>query len=97
MLPYTVIKEANPPEVSGTTAGVIGFLNLSFTSLLIPAFGWMLGWASAGASEWTLDHYQIGFQPLLYGVVIAIVLSLLLKETGPRRARLQPAVAASEQ
>jgi MFS family permease len=97
MVPYTVIKEANPPEVSGTTAGVIGFLNLSFTSLLIPAFGWMLGWASAGASEWTLDHYQIGFQPLLYGVVIAIVLSLLLKETGPRRARLQPAVAASEQ
>jgi hypothetical protein len=31
----------------------------------------------------TLDHYQMAFQPLLYGVALAIVLTFLLKETGP--------------
>jgi len=30
------------------------------------------------------QHYQTAFAPLLLGVVVAIVLSLLLKETGPR-------------
>ena len=28
MLPYTVIKEANPPEASGTATGVVNFLEL---------------------------------------------------------------------
>jgi len=28
LLPYTVIKEANPPEFSGTATGVVNFLNL---------------------------------------------------------------------
>jgi hypothetical protein len=31
----------------------------------------------------TLEHYQQGFEPLLYGVAVAIVLCLFLKETGP--------------
>jgi hypothetical protein len=31
----------------------------------------------------TLDHYQAAFQPLLYGVALAFILSLVLKETGP--------------
>ena len=31
----------------------------------------------------TLEHYQTAFEPLLYGVALAIVLTLLLKETGP--------------
>jgi hypothetical protein len=29
------------------------------------------------------EHYQAGFEPLLYGVALAIVLTLVLKETGP--------------
>jgi hypothetical protein len=30
----------------------------------------------------TLDHYQTAFEPLLYGVGVAIVLTLFLRETG---------------
>jgi hypothetical protein len=42
----------------------------------------------------TLEHYQSAFQPLLYGVALAVVLTLLLRETGPGvRARV-PAAAA---
>ncbi len=87
MLPYTVIKEANPPEMSGTSTGVVNFLNFTFSALLGPVFGWVLLQVSGGADSVTLTHYQTTFQPLLYGVVLAVLLTLLLKETGPAAAR----------
>ena len=83
MLPYTVIKEANPPELSGTATGVINFLNFTFSALLGPVFAGWLATASGGATDMGLEHFQTAFAPLLYGVALAIVLSLLLKETGP--------------
>jgi MFS family permease len=82
MLPYTVIKEANPPQFGGTATGVVNFLNFTFSALLGPVFGWTLQRVSGGAARMELKHYQTAFEPLLYGVVIAIILSLLLKETG---------------
>ena len=82
MLPYTVIKEANPPQFGGTATGVVNFLNFTFSALLGPVFGWSLLKVSGGASQLELEHFQKAFQPMLVGVVIAIVLSLLLKETG---------------
>jgi MFS family permease len=83
MLPYTVIKEANPPEFSGTATGVVNFLNFTFSALLGPVFAGILQRASGGAPQMELEHYQTTFAPLLYGVAIAIILSFLLKETGP--------------
>jgi MFS family permease len=82
MLPYTVIKEANPPGVSGSATGVINFLNFTFSALLGPVFGWVLVTVSGGASRMTLDTYQTAFEPLLYGVGAAMLLTLLLRETG---------------
>jgi MFS family permease len=87
MLPYTVIKEANPPQMSGTATGVVNFLNFTFSALLGPVFGWILLSVSGGAATMTLDHYQTAFEPLLYGVGLAIVLTVLLKETGPAVSR----------
>ena len=92
MLPYTVIKEANPPEVSGTATGVINFLNFTFSALLGPVFGWILAAVSGGAPSMSLTHYQTAFEPLLYGVALAIVLTLLLKETGPAARPPSPAL-----
>ena len=44
-----------------------------------------------------LQHYQSTFVPLLYGVAIAILLTFVLKETGPAvRADLRNAVAREE-
>jgi len=82
MLPYTIIKEANPPGVSGTATGVVNFLNFTFSALLGPVFGWVLTAASGGAGPSTAEHYQTAFQPLLYGVGLAIVLTFFLNETG---------------
>src|SRR5439155_14274087 len=38
MIPYTVIKEANRPEHSGTATGVVNFINFGVTALLGPFF-----------------------------------------------------------
>jgi hypothetical protein len=87
MIPYSVIKEANPTELGGTATGVVNFLNFTFSALLGPVFGWLLATVAGSAETRGLEHYQTTFQPLLYGVVVAIVLALLLKETGPAGAR----------
>ncbi|HEY6546961.1 MAG TPA: MFS transporter, partial [Vicinamibacteria bacterium] len=82
MLPYTVIKEANPPEYSGTATGVVNFLNFTFSALLGPVFGGILRRVSGGEGAMTLEHYQTAFEPLLYGVGLAVLLTIVLKETG---------------
>jgi len=87
MLPYTVIKEANAPEHGGTATGVVNFINFTFSALLGPVFGWLLVAVTGDAAQRELAHYQATFQPLLYGVILALVLTLLLKETGTAAAR----------
>ena len=86
MIPYTVIKEANRPEHSGTATGVINFLNFAMTALLGPLLASRLIAASQGG-ERELGHYQQTFTPLLFGVAIAILLALILRETGPKARR----------
>jgi MFS family permease len=86
MITYTVIKEANRPEHSGTATGVVNFINFSFSALLGPIFGTLLTKASGGG-ERSLEHYQVTFEPMVYGVGIAVLLAFLLKETGKGRAR----------
>jgi MFS family permease len=87
MLPYTVIKEANAPEHGGTATGVVNFINFTFSALLGPVFGWLLVAVTGDAAQRELAHYQATFQPLLYGVILALVLTLLLKETGTAAVR----------
>jgi MFS family permease len=94
MLTYTVSKEANPPQLSGTSTGAVSFLNLTFSALVGPVFGWIMAQARAGEAT-PLQHYQQTFEPLLYGVALAIVLTLVLRETGPAvRVRMVTAEAA---
>jgi MFS family permease len=95
MLPYTVIKEANPPEMSGTATGVVNFLNFTFSALLGPVFGGIMRSVSGGSDTLTLEHYQATFEPLLYGVAVAIALTFILRETGPA-ARVPALVPVQE-
>ena len=90
MLPYTVIKEANPPSAGGTATGVVNFLNFTFSALLGPVFGWWL-MRAAGPEARALGHYQTAFAPMLAGVALAIALAFVLKETGPAARAAAPA------
>ena len=76
MLPYTVIKEANPPQYSGTATGVVNFLNFTFSALLGPVFGLILKTVSGGSAKASLEHFQTTFEPLLAGVVLAVLLAM---------------------
>ena len=93
MIPYTVIKEANPPHLGGTATGVINFINFTFSALLGPLFASLLFRLAGGAEKPELGHYQTAFSPLLLGVALAILLTFLLRETGPAGER-RVAVAA---
>jgi MFS family permease len=86
MLPYTVIKEANPVRFSGMATGVINFINFTFSALLAPVFGWLLQKSTAG-EELARGHFQMTFSPMLLGVGVAILLIFALKETGPAAHR----------
>jgi MFS family permease len=83
MLPYTVIKEVNPPQLGGSATGVVNFINFTFSALLGPVFGRLLVGASAGSEGMTLEHYQAAFKPMLFGIVAAVGLTCALRETGP--------------
>jgi MFS family permease len=96
MIPYTVIKEANPPEHSGTATGVINFLNFTSSALLGPVFGWIYQ-AAGGSTQTALEHYQETFESLLYGVGLAIILALVLKETGPVRRPIRSLIPQEAQ
>jgi hypothetical protein len=52
------------------------------TALLAPVFALVLERVSGGEGQRELQHYQTTFVPLLIGVAIAMLLTLLLKETG---------------
>jgi hypothetical protein len=49
---------------------------------------------SGGDSPMTLAHYQSAFLPLLYGVALAIILTMLLRETGSAAGAVMRMVAA---
>jgi MFS family permease len=85
MLPYTVIKEANPPELGGSATGAVNFMNFTFSALLGPVFGARLAQVAETTDKIGLEHYQACFQPLLYGVIAAFILTCFLKETGPAK------------
>ncbi len=90
MLTYTVSKESNPARLNGTSTGVINFLNFSVSAMLGPLFARRLA-RSAPAGTLDLGAWQATFAPLLWGVGIAIILTFLLRETGPA---VSPPVAA---
>jgi len=70
-------------------------LNFTFSALLGPFFGWIMRRVSGESAQLNLEHYQTVFTPLLFGVGLAIVLTLLLRETGPA-VRPLAALAAKE-
>jgi len=83
MLPYTIIKEANSPELGGSATGVINFINFTFSAALGPVFGSRLAQISDASEKVGIEQYQACFTPLVYGIFAALALTCFLKETGP--------------
>lgn len=87
MIPFSMMKEANPSEVKGTAAGVMNFLVFLTTGVMSPFISRLMV-PTAANRPLTLAQFQTAFLPLVGGVILAIVLSLFLKETGTRTLKV---------
>ncbi|MXN93120.1 MFS transporter [Flavobacterium sp. Sd200] len=88
MIPYSIIKEANPDNVKGSATGIINFLTFGVTSLLGPVFSHLYGTAINNST----NTEAVFKQSLLFFVFItlaAATVSLFLKETGSKRKTKQ--------
>ncbi len=78
MIPFSSMKEVNPPQVKGTAAGVMNFLVFGTTGVMSPLVSALMG----KGTVLTMAQYREAFMPLIIGIVIAIGLSFFLRETG---------------
>jgi len=81
MIPYSIIKEANPDNVKGSATGAINFITFGVTTLLSPLFSRLFGRTLDGTLDKT-NHFQQAGLFWIIGISIAILVSFLLKETG---------------
>lgn len=81
MIPYSVIKESNPDEVKGSATGAINFITFGVTTLLSPLFSKLFGKTLATTTH-KAAHFQGAGLFWMAGIAVAILVCLLLKETG---------------
>lgn len=87
MIPYTVIKEANPDEVKGSATGAINFLTFGVTAAIGPMFARRHG---AGLGDGVADaaaHFREAGLFWAGAIAAALLLTALLKETGAHARR----------
>jgi MFS family permease len=89
MIPYTIIKEANPDQVKGSATGVINFITFSVTAAIGPAFAMLIGKTLASTDDHEA-HFQHAAWFWAAAIVLAILVSLMLRETGSRATRKAP-------
>ena len=80
MIPFSMIKEANPSQVKGTASGVMNFIVFLTTGIMFP-FVLRLMVPTTSVTP-TLHGFQDAFLPLVVDIAVAIVLSFIICETG---------------
>jgi MFS family permease len=90
MIPYSIIKEANPDEVKGSATGAMNFLTFGVSAVLGPLFARVYG-QSLGNADDPSAHFMTGGLFWICCTSVALLASLLLRETGSGR---QPAAVA---
>ena len=83
MIPYSVIKEANPDEVKGSATGIQNFIVFGISALVGPVFSHLLG-KSLGTTGDHVAHFRDAAAFWMAAVSVALVASLFLRETGQR-------------
>ena len=87
MIPYTIIKEANPENVKGSATGGINFITFSITALLGPLFADLYGKTLSAATDHEAHFRQAGIF-FLITTTIALFISLVIHETGHKKKAL---------
>jgi MFS family permease len=92
MIPYSIIKEVNPDYAKGSATGAINFLVFVMSAFAAPAYGWWLQ-RLAGGPQLTLDAFVKAGFAFVAAIVVAMIITIFLKETGSA-ARQVPASPA---
>jgi len=87
MIPYSIIKEANPENVKGSATGGQNFITFSITALLGPLFADSYGKTLSAATDHTA-HFRTAGTFFLITTAIALVISLVIHETGHKKKAL---------
>ncbi|MFM9925159.1 MFS transporter [Variovorax sp. H27-G14] len=91
MIPFSMMKELNPSQVKGTAAGVMNFLVFVMTGIMSPFISHLM--LPDQGTPMTLGAFQTALLPLVGGVIVAIVLSFFLRESGTAGAKHSPSIA----
>jgi MFS family permease len=92
MIPYSIIKEANPDHVKGSATRAMNFLTFGVSALLGPLFARLYGQGLGQAAD-PLAHFHIGGLFWLGCTTVAVLAALLLRETGASRKATPVALA----
>jgi MFS family permease len=92
MIPYSMIKEANPDNVKGSATGAMNLMVFSFSALLAPVFGVALTRFSGGKTL-TLADFREADAIWAAAIAVSFILTFFLRETGAG-ARPEPGAQA---
>lgn len=85
MIPYTIIKEANPDSVKGSATGGINFLTFGTTALISPLFAFLYGKTLMTATNHEV-HFRNAGVFILFITSLALIISFIVKETGHKKS-----------
>lgn len=81
---FTTTKELFPVEIAGTSVGTVNLFPFLGGAILQPVLGWVLeSYPKGPAGGYSLEGYQAVFSVLLVISFVALISSLLMKETFP--------------
>lgn len=84
MIPYSIIKEANPDLVKGSATGGINFLTFGVTAILGPVFADYFG-KTLQSSPNPAQHFSSSILFLLFTTAVALIFSFIIGETGTQK------------
>ncbi len=82
---YSAIKDSFPIQISGTATGTLNIFPFAGAALGQPLIGWYLDSAGAAGGLYPLGAYSAAFKICLLSLFMAVVASLLVKETFPQK------------
>ena len=80
MIPYSMIKEANPAEVKGSATGAMNFLTFSVTAVIGPLFGQYLG-KTLDITTGHAAHFKLTGMVIIALMIFALLASFIIRET----------------
>ena len=94
MIPYSVIKEVNPDNAKGSATGAMNFLVFVMSALVAPAFGWWLQ-KLANGGPLTEQVFSTAGSVFVAAIVLAVIVTAFLKETGSASRQADNSLQAS--